>query len=337
MVNYYLSTFKLGRDFDKVPAGGLKFDMVLVRELEGAGYPVVYSQVKFRRYPFLNVFYEREHFAYGIGFGFEHPHDVIIANAMIAIGASLYAPRTVVLPHIETFGFLKYRASGIADTFKDLYLCPMSNRTLAWRKAMEIMGKVYLGKTSVLICYTDKQSELLRKAYPKANVVVLPPGVKDVNLGRKVDKVYDVVIPIAWWKVCLKGFYNAISKLVSFGLRVLVRDYSNSNELRNLTTKAGAHYKGYTDIEEYYLDLASAKVALNVSIYEAFGFRFVESIRVGTPVVSLFNEWLSSIPRLEDLSGVRSFDYDELSTPCNGFGPRYHGLIGGLAVTFNSM
>jgi hypothetical protein len=97
------------------------------------------------------------------------------------------------------------------------------------------------------------------------------------------------------------------------GLKVLVKDYSSTKVLETLAVKAGAHYIGFTpDTQEYLADLASAKVALDISVFETFGFRYAEAILVGTPVVSAFKAWIKTVPRIEELKAIKSFDYEEL-------------------------
>ena len=314
VANYYLGmvrTEALGGAKGKT--GGYKFDNMLIKAIKDAGYPILFGQIRFKTYRLLIAYFDRENFYAGMQFGLEHPRDVALADFVVAIGASLYMPRVIVLPHSETFRMIRYRLKGVNDELKPLYSCKTAMRTILWRKALEVIGKDSLGKRAVVLCYTDSQRDMLQNVFPKAKVVVLPPGIELPPVKGNVNKVYDVVIPITWWKVCPEGLYRVVSKLTQMGLRVLIRDYSNSAMIRNIAQKANAHYKAFSeDPKEYYLDLASAKVALNVSVFETLGFRLVDAIRVGTPVVSLFREWIETVPKLDELSSITAFDYEEL-------------------------
>ena len=315
MGNYYLTFNSVERALARgAPLGSVKFDAHLLALLTKSGYKLSAVRLVSRIRPQPKaVFFEKEYFVAGLTFSLNHLKDFIMSNYATAVGVSLNNPRVVALPHVEPYVLLKYRMQGVDEQFKDLWVCRFMERMLKQRKALDLLASEYFRAKTAVVCYTEEQVNILSRVVPKARKVLLPPPVTVDSVPVVREKMYDVLLPVTYWKTCDEGIAKVVRALKNRGLRVAIKDHLETKTFKILAEKFGVAYLGYTkNYADYLGELASARVVLDVSLCEAFGFRFAEAILVGTPVVSVFRGWFKTVPQIEELGTVTSIDYGEL-------------------------
>jgi len=285
-----------------------------IKVLSEMGYGFQISKMKAEGLE-VGVFFERNRLKAGIDFGIAHRNDVIISSFFSAVGASMYGARVVVLPHHPILPWYLYRIDNLMSELKGIEFESVYKRRLHILEGLYNFAKAFFtSKNSIVICYNEKQKELLEDL--NAKKVILPPWLYvSGNSIDKVEKKYDVLINANPFKIPLNVLNILFEKFAKLKLNVLFKFYmGEAKGVKALAEKYGFSTISYiSDFHEYLKLISSAKIQLSASIVdENLGFRFFDSIVAGTPVVSITSEWLSFIPRLNSFDELVSLDWEEL-------------------------
>ncbi|MAQ43815.1 MAG: hypothetical protein CMG25_04955 [Candidatus Marinimicrobia bacterium] len=155
-----------------------------------------------------------------------------------------------------------------------------------------ILYKIYLLTIKMILCQNEYQLKLFREKYPNKNLMKIynPFLINDAIISTK-DRFYVAWLGIFQKQKNLEGLFDIAKKLPNIKFKVagdesLSIDDKTKYAIKQLRKLENVEFVGLVNRNKVLDFLSQALCLLNTSHHEGFSNTFLESISVGTPIVT---------------------------------------------------
>ena len=210
-----------------------------------------------------------------------NPDYIIQECAGFETGIMAYIGKKLNIPFI-------YRVANDIDTD------PRINRRLNYRQ--RIFFRYGLKHSSAIFCQNNYQFKRIKEILPNTvNIIIHNPFYNNGELPQIKefsDRFYIAWIGIFQYQKNLPALYNVVKEAPDMMFKIAGRntnsalDESTQKSLEGLRKCNNVEFVGYLKRTEILPFLAQAYALLNTSHYEGFSNTYLESLAVGTPIIT---------------------------------------------------